>query len=202
MISVRRSRSTAWFAERGSAKGRLLRTVLVAGAVVVAALWLGSAGQDVPSGAPGGIPADAQRATVAHVVDGDTVRVTVVDGDGTLPPGEHRVRLLGIDSPEMEATSGLPECGAVQATEYLHRRIPPGTSVWLVPDTEDRDRFDRPLRYVLTDDASLINQAAVAAGHARAMLFEPNDRYADVLRATEDAARADAAGMWAACAPG
>lgn len=182
--------------------GRRLRMVLVGGAVVAAALWLGSLGQDVPSGAPGGIPADAQRATVAHVVDGDTVRVTIHDGGGALPPGDHRIRLIGIDSPEMDTHSGRPECGAVQATEFLRRRLPPGTPVWLAPDTEDRDRFDRPLRYLLTGDASLINQATVAAGHARAVLFEPNDRYADVLRATEDAARTDAAGIWSACVPG
>lgn len=183
---------------------RRIRMVIVACLVLAAAAWVGGAGLE-PTGAPvpaqepvAGIPAGADHATVVRVVDGDTVRVRV-DGAGTmLPAGEHRVRLLGIDAPEMNLDSGSPECGAVAATAFLTSLLD-DAGVWLQPDREHRDRFDRPLRYMWTGDGTFVNRAVVAAGHGQAVLFEPNDRHWDLLRAVEGQARAAQTGMWGAC---
>ncbi len=68
---------------------------------------------------------------VVHVVDGDTVE---------LANGEH-VRLIGIDAPE----DGV--CGAVAATTKLTRMLE-GKRVVLVRGTDNRDKYDRLLRYV------------------------------------------------------
>jgi micrococcal nuclease len=67
----------------------------------------------------------------------------------------------------------------------------------LEADREDRDRFDRPLRYVWTADGRMTNRSLVASGHARAVLFQPNDRYWDLLRQVEADARDGALGLWA-----
>lgn len=189
--------------------GARLRRLVVAAVVVAAALWLGMlgpfggdaqgpAGAQGPAAAPsGGVPPDAQPGRVAHVVDGDTVRFDVA-GSGPLRRGQHRVRLIGIDSPELRTDTG-PQCGAREATAFVADLLPAGSRVWLESDREDRDRFDRPLRYVWTSDGVLVNRAIVVAGHAQAVLLEPNDRWWPALRAAEDRSRADGAGLWGAC---
>ncbi|HSJ44214.1 MAG TPA: thermonuclease family protein [Euzebyales bacterium] len=181
--------------------GAQLRRLIVAALVVVAALWLGSlrrSGQ-IPAGDPmAGAPSNVQAARVTRVVDGDTLRVEVT-GPGRLPGGEHRVRLLAIDSPELDDGAG-PECGASAAAAYLRDRVPAGSRVWLEADRQDVDRFDRPLRYVWTTGDALLNLAVVEAGHARAVLIAPNNRYSTAMRDAEDVARAAGAGVWSACA--
>lgn len=188
-----------------------MRRLIVAAVVVAAALWLGAMGDDgpamgddVPGDAPGAAddatePTGAQAARVTRVVDGDTIRVRV-DGGDELPAGEHRVRLLEVDSPEMDDGSGEPECGAAQATAYLRTRLPSGAAVLLESDRGDADRFGRPLRYVWTPDGDLVNRALVATGNARAVLFPPNDRHWATMAAAEDDARTDGVGIWGSCA--
>jgi micrococcal nuclease len=181
--------------------GARVRRLIVATLVVVAALWLGSltVTDDTPAGDPTpGVPPDVQAARVTRVVDGDTLCVEVT-GPGRLPDGEHRIRLLEIDSPELDGDAE-PECGATAATTYVRDRVPAGTRVWLEADRRDRDRFDRPLRYVWTTDGAMLNRAIVETGHARAVLIAPNDRRWTAIRDAQDAARAAGAGLWAACA--
>lgn len=181
-----------------------VRRLIVAVVVAAAALWLGTAGTDAVGPADGatGVPAGAQPAVVTRVVDGDTIRVRIDAADGALPVGEHRVRLLEIDSPEMDTATDRAECGAAQATAFLRDRLPRGTAVALEADREDTDRFGRALRYVWTTDGRLINQAVVASGNARAVLFAPNDRHWSAITAAQRAARADGAGIWGACPTG
>jgi endonuclease YncB( thermonuclease family) len=154
-----------------------------------------------PASADGPVPSGAQRATVTRVVDGDTIRVRVDDGGGALTVGEHRVRLLEIDSPEMDTDSGGPECGAAEATAFLRARLPRGAAVWLEADREDADRFGRALRYVWTPGGRLLNRALVATGNARAVLFAPNDRHWAAMTAAQTGAQAEDAGIWGACEP-
>jgi hypothetical protein len=68
---------------------------------------------------------------VTYVVDGDTIE---------LANGE-RVRVVGIDTPE------VGECGYDRATAKMERHVL-GQRVRLTISDEDRDRYDRPLRYV------------------------------------------------------
>jgi endonuclease YncB( thermonuclease family) len=83
--------------------------------------------------------------TVVNVVDGDTVDVRSAAGT------QLRVRIIGIDAPE------TGECGFGQATDALADLILNRT-VQLVPGArDDRDRYDRILRYIDVDhtDAGL-----------------------------------------------
>lgn len=178
-----------------------LRRLIVACIVVAAALWLGAMGEDRNRPAPeaDGVPVGTQPAVVQRVVDGDTVRVRVAEETGVLAGGEHRVRLLEIDSPELDTAHGEPECGAEAATAFLRARLPRDAQVWLEADSQDTDRFGRPLRYVWTADGQMVNRAVVASGHARAVLFAPNDRHWSQMSAAEADAREDRAGVWGAC---
>lgn len=76
-------------------------------------------------------PEDGRSLVVTHVVDGDTV---------DLDNGE-TVRLVGIDTPERG------ECGYDEARAALVHLVE-GRRVTLGASGEDRDRYDRLLRYV------------------------------------------------------
>ena len=77
------------------------------------------------------------HAVVARVIDGDTIELA--DGE--------RVRLIGVDAPEMGFFGGVYEPGATEATEFV-RSLVYGETVWLEPDGNDLDGFGRLRRYV------------------------------------------------------
>ncbi|MEX2588001.1 MAG: thermonuclease family protein [Actinomycetota bacterium] len=180
----------------------LLRSVLWVCAALVA---LAGCADDVTVAGPVGpppssVPAEAQPAVVDSVIDGDTIWVVAVSS-GSLAKGErHKVRLLEIDAPELFSDSARrPECGAVASREFLRSRLPEGSSVYLVSDREDRDRYGRALRYIWNAQGRFINQDVVLEGYARAVLFQPNDRYIHTMRRAESGARASSAGIWGKC---
>lgn len=83
---------------------------------------------------------------------GGGVVVDVIDGDTIEVDGVGRVRLVGVDTPEMG------DCGYDAARDQLAALVL-GESVELVPGgVDDRDRYDRLLRYVDVDgvDAGLL----------------------------------------------
>lgn len=129
---------------------------------------------------------DGTRGVVVRVSDGDTIVVDLDDG------GDERVRMLGIDTPE---AGDQPECGATTATEHLRSLLPDGTEVRLVgdPSQDDRDVYDRALRFVhrASDDLD-VNLAQVEAGHAEVYIFrdQPFTRADQYLAAERDAAGA------------
>jgi endonuclease YncB( thermonuclease family) len=160
-------------------------------------------GSTVPSGgATGVVPLTSSTATrtivsrarVTHVVDGDTVDVRLSSGR------VQRVRLLGIDTPEVY--NGV-ECGGPAASAAMKRMLPVGTRVRLVSDTTQAstDRFGRALRYITrTRDGVQVNRRQVWLGHARVYVYHgvPFQRTADYRRA-EAAAQAAPRGLWKTC---
>lgn len=87
----------------------------------------------------------ARVVTVSSVLDGDTLRVRYRSGADL-----GRVRLLGINAPEL-SNDGRPEqCYAATVITLLARSTPSGTRIRLVRDhtQTSRDRYGRMLRYV------------------------------------------------------
>lgn len=176
---------------RGSGRtGRFLRGVIPLAALLVLALVVAAASGRIdldalrdPSSWLAPAAADEAQATVVRVVDGDTL-IADVDGERT------RVRLLNIDAPELHHGTQAQECLGPEATAFLARRLPGGTTVTLAFDREREDRYGRTLAGVYEGD-SLVNAEVAEAGLALPVLFEPNDRfYAAVVDASDDAERA------------
>ena len=140
---------------------------------------------------PPGTAAEAAEGigTVVSITDGDTLRLEV---DGA----ELRVRLVGVDTPEVYPEV---ECFGPEAEAALAKLAAPGTTLSYAYDRDPRDQYDRELMYIFAPDGSLINYERVAQGFARAVLFEPNDRYWDDLRAAERAAQDAGLGLWGQC---
>ena len=137
-------------------------------------------------------PADrvaTTTATVVRVIDGDTIDV---DYNGAI----ERVRYIGIDTPELYAGTA-PECFATAATA-ANRDWLAGGEVQLIPDTEDRDAYNRLLRYVYVDDV-FINAELVRGGFATALPIAPNTEHARAFQSLEAAAKAQSVGLWDVC---
>lgn len=139
-------------------------------------------------------PADGY--TVDYVIDGDTIDVASPDGS------TERVRLLGIDTPEVSRDDSPGECGGEEAADRLAELLPEGTPVQLVSDShaDDEDRYGRLLRYVETDagdaGATLISEG-YAYAWTPASAPDP-ERLGDYEDATANAREAEI-GSWAAC---
>ena len=99
------------------------------------------------------------HATVVSVVDGDTIDVLIDFGFRLRQ--DHRLRLAGIDTPEVNAKG--PEGEA--ARDWLRARLPVGTAVQLVTE-KPADKYGRYLCWVF-DAVGSVNHALVDAGHAR-----------------------------------
>ena len=141
---------------------------------------------------PPGVPAGAQVARVVDVADGDTLTIAAAATGAVLSTSDPvRVRLLQIDTPEQgeplsdEATAGLVALAG------------PGTTVWALRDQDPRDQYGRELLYLWTGDGTFVNEEMVLSGLATAVLYEPNDRYIDQMRAAQDRARSAGLGLWA-----
>lgn len=123
----------------------------------------------------------------------------VVDGDTLYCRGIGSVRLIGMDSPEMDQGSfGL------QAAQALIELAPLGAALQLERDVEARDRYDRTLGYLWKGD-TLLNWRMVRDGWAVLLTYPPNVLYVDALVAAQRLAREERRGLWAvdgfACAP-
>ncbi|WP_240482609.1 thermonuclease family protein [Microbacterium arborescens] len=126
------------------------------------------------------------------MVDGDTIDVRVASGP-------ERVRIIGIDTPEIGRNGAADECYAQEAREYVNDALY-GRIVELYPDPtqDDVDRYGRLLRHVLVDGRS-IAESALAAGMGYEYTCDAPYGGQDVHKAAQEAAAAAGAGLWSAC---
>jgi micrococcal nuclease len=138
--------------------------------------------------------ATAGVAVVTRVVDGDTIDVDIGGRD-------ERVRLLGIDTPEIHVEGGPPECFGPEAAGHTSSLLPAGTEVRLERDVVGRDHYGRLLAHVYRlSDGLLVNEELLRRGFARPLTIEPNHVFAERYVAATVAAEADGLGLWSACA--
>lgn len=146
---------------------------------------------------------------VVRGIDGDTVAVKPVSG--VLPesgkvPGEHVVRLLGIDAPEMnkDGDGGSdPECGAKAAADHLGGILPVGMPITVTfdPASDRTDQYGRSLAYVSTPTIKDVALKQIADGYA--MPWHPKDKPQPsreaVYRMAADASVIDNRGLHSQC---
>jgi len=115
--------------------------------------------------------------------------VRVVDGDTFIIETGERVRVIGINAPEMKTEYGEP------AKEHLLGLID-GKTVELEADhiSADKDIYGRLLRYVYLDGTD-INKKMVTDGYAIAFLKYPFDKETE-YKQEEIKAKAASLGIW------
>jgi micrococcal nuclease len=129
---------------------------------------------------------------VLWVYDGDTALIRVRGR-------EERVRLIGLNCPELEEPWGK------DAYSYT-RRILGRRRVYLERDIEERDSYGRLLSYVWLDipkDRSeaeirgkMLNAMLIVSGYARKLDVPPNLRYSDLFSKLQMEAMKAGRGVW------
>jgi endonuclease YncB( thermonuclease family) len=129
-----------------------------------------------------------QKGVVTEVVDGDTVRVRLVDGRS------ERVRLIGIDAAERGV------CFAGEAAAHA-RRLALSKPVVLRGDaTQDtRDRYGRLLAYVWLPGGRDLGYQLVLGGSARVYVYRDPFQRLSAYRSAETRAKAAPSGAWKSC---
>jgi len=123
-----------------------------------------------------------ETTTVARVIDGDTIIIAT----------GHRVRYIGIDTPEV-----YPEREALGTeARQANRQFVEGKKIRLEQDVSDTDKYGRLLRYVYVDDL-FVNAELVRQGLAEAKAYPPDTKYQDLLTQLEREARQAGRGIWA-----
>jgi len=122
---------------------------------------------------------------VEYIFDGDTFATTT---------GE-RIRLLGINAPEVTHGSERGQIMGTAATRALKSMIA-GQTVRLTFDKERRDIYGRTLAQVWRHDGTWVNGEMVHLGWAHVYTFTPNLHWAEKLLALERPARKQHRGIW------
>jgi micrococcal nuclease len=117
------------------------------------------------------------------------------DGDTLWLSGVGKVRLIGVDTPEV--FSGV-ECYGRRAAAFVRRVLPLGSEVRYRLGAEERDRYGRALAYVWLDDGRFLNRLLLARGFAQTLTIPPNVEYAGDFAAAARGARGRGLGLWAA----
>ena len=136
------------------------------------------------------VPVEAQRVTVAAVVqvaDGNTLTARTKDG------AELRIRLLGIDAPEVAQGKRPGQPFGREARDYLDRQIT-GKGVRL--QIYGQDRYGRALAVVWNGTINM-NVMMVMMGYAEFYRAAPCEYYCAELLEGEAWARQQRMGVWA-----
>lgn len=143
------------------------------------------------------VPASV-RAHVIKVYDGDTIK---------LDNGE-KVRLIGIDTPELHNNPKLFQdvkktgldaetIRGMGARSYeFTQGLLTNRDIRLEFDAQPRDRYGRLLAYVYLEDGTFVNEEIIRNGYAYPMAIRPNTRHAVAFKALYEEARVGRRGLW------
>jgi micrococcal nuclease len=126
---------------------------------------------------------DTAAATVTRHTDGDTLWLSAIG----------KVRLIGIDTPEV---FGDRECFGRAASAFVERVVPLGAHVRYRLGVEERDRYGRALVYVWLRDGRFLNRLLLARGYAQTLTIPPNVEFEDVFVRAARRAREAGRALW------
>ncbi len=127
-----------------------------------------------------------QRVVVREVLDGDTIKVWLYGK-------EQRVRLLGIDAPEVSSR----DCLSAEATRVLQQLVG-GKTVMLEPEKGvNKDKYGRYMRYVSVRGKD-VSEVLLLNGYAKVFL-EGSLKRKRAYEKAEAVARENRRGVWGAC---
>lgn len=123
---------------------------------------------------------------MVHVADGDTLELA----DG------RRVRLIGINTPELDRDGQPAQPLAEAAAARVRQILASAEAVWLVTDKEQKDDHGRLLAHVFTPAGTNLEANLLAEGLGWHVAVPPNLSMADCLARAEQRARRQDLGVW------
>jgi micrococcal nuclease len=138
----------------------------------------------------------------------DVLVVRAVDGDTLKLENGERVRLIGMDTPELHESAKLyrdarksgQDAAAIQRlgkkSADFTKKLVEGKRVRLEFDVDKKDKYGRLLAYVYLKDGTFVNGEIVRQGYASPYTFPPNVRYVDLILSLYKEARENKRGLW------
>jgi micrococcal nuclease len=128
---------------------------------------------------------------VSKVVDGDTVEVSI---DGRT----QKVRLIGMDTPEVVDPRKAVQCFGREASAEAKRRLS-GKTVRLEYDVQvgEQDKYGRRLAYVFLPDGTNYAEGMIRDGYAKEYTYQGQVyKYQENFNQAEEEAEQAARGLW------
>ncbi len=127
-----------------------------------------------------------QTVSVRHIIDGDTL--VLQDG--------RKLRLIGIDTPELGYKRRPAESGALAAQSYLRALVKGKNRFRLKFGAEREDRHGRLLAHLFLQDGRNVQASLLQEGYAIALNVPPNVLFSDCYEEQMSLARAAKLGLW------
>lgn len=142
---------------------------------------------------------------IVEIVDGDTIKIRRLDGKDV--EGVERimkVRLLGIDTPEVVDPRRPVECFGREASQYLKNiSLNRVAALEIDPSQSKFDDYGRILAYVYVKDSGvagknvrMLNEQMIKDGYAFEYTYSTPYRYKLQFEWLEDVARVNYLGLW------
>jgi micrococcal nuclease len=148
-------------------------------------------------------PVEEGMWNLVRVIDGDTLIV----GDSTDREKQYRIRLIGIDTPELARGNTPVEPFAIEATEFVKQKIEAaGNKVRIAFDGEQLDQYRRTRAMVwlqMPDGEVWLNELLIREGLAHARLdfrYSHGAKLSFALAEVE--ARLNMRNLWSVCIEG
>jgi endonuclease YncB( thermonuclease family) len=130
---------------------------------------------------------NVQSAKVDWIPDGDTIHTA----SGV------KLRLLNINSPEINPKSNKPpEPLSKSAQKRLLQLIGPSNQIFWVRDKRIKDKYKRELAYVFNNDGLFLNAQLALEGLAHTLVIPPNQNYWSCIVKAEGQAFKNNIGIW------
>ena len=128
-----------------------------------------------------------ERVQAVYVFDGDTLKLE----DG------RRVRLIGINTPELNQKGAAPSPFAIEARDTLQGLLDSGRHTLLLQyGAERRDHYGRLLAHAFLENGDNIAVHLLQQGLATTLVVPPNTWARDCYQDHEDRARSAGIGLW------
>lgn len=126
-----------------------------------------------------------KQVTIKKVIDGDTVKTN---------EGE-TIRLIGIDTPEINWDSGTADFYGYKALKFSNENLL-NKKVYLEYDQDKKDDYGRKLAYIYLQNGELFNIKLIENGYAHLLIVEPNNKYEERFKKIAKNTREEKIGIW------
>jgi len=100
------------------------------------------------------------KATVKRIIDGDSL-ILDIDLGFYMFMNETKIRLYGLDTPEMTSEDPLLRLQAIMATRYLFDNLKVGDKVTIKTVLDKREKYGRLLATIITKEGLNINEGLI-----------------------------------------
>ncbi|WP_438348640.1 thermonuclease family protein [Paenibacillus sp. FA6] len=117
----------------------------------------------------------------------------IVDGDTFVTVSGHKVRMIGMNTPEV---FGEAQYYGQEASDFSKQRLE-GQTVYLFKDVSETDKYDRWLRFVFIEDEPIMfNETLIMEGYANTMSLPPDVLFTKKFSRLKREAQNDGIGLW------